>query len=163
MRDGVSLVADVFIPLDSGQPLAEKLPAVLQRTPYDRTVANSQRLAALFASHGYLSVIQDCRGRFASEGEFSFLVQEPNDGYDTIVWLAAHPACNGKVGMFGSSYRTWVQFQAASRSSPMRARPTPIGTVCIPAAPGILVCCNGSSIRRPRASRRSAIRASGKS
>ena len=43
---------------------------------------------------------------------------EPKDGYDTIEWLAKHPACNGKVGMFGCSYLGWVQLQAATQRPP---------------------------------------------
>jgi putative CocE/NonD family hydrolase len=116
MRDGVLLSADLYLPLHDGKPLAEKLPAVLQRTPYNK--APLEKMAAFFASHGYLSVTQDCRGRFESNGDFVAFVNEPNDGYDTIEWLAKHPACNGKVGMFGCSYLGWVQLQAATRRPP---------------------------------------------
>jgi uncharacterized protein len=118
MRDGVSLATDLYLPTENGQPLAQKLPAVLQRTPYGKNKKDSERLARLMAQHGYLSVVQDCRGRFESEGEYFPFVQEPEDGFDTIAWLVKHPACNGKVGMFGSSYRTWVQFEAAATRPP---------------------------------------------
>ena len=37
-----------------------------------------------YARHGYAVVLQDVRGRFRSEGEFYFLVNEPQDGYDTV-------------------------------------------------------------------------------
>ena len=118
MRDGVRLATDIYLPMANSQPLTHQLPAVLQRTPYGKNRGNSEQLAAFFAGHGYLSVIQDCRGRYESEGEFFPFVQEPNDGFDTIAWLSKHPACNGKVGMFGSSYRTWVQFEAATQRPP---------------------------------------------
>jgi predicted acyl esterase len=82
MRDGVTLSADLYVPLKDGQPLQEKLPAVLQRTPYDKLAL--EKMASFFAGHGYLSVVQDCRGRFASEGNFFAFINEPHDGYDTI-------------------------------------------------------------------------------
>jgi putative CocE/NonD family hydrolase len=114
MRDGVMLSTDLYVPVRGGRPLKEKLPAVLQRTPY----AALEKMASFFARHGYLSVVQDCRGRYASEGTFFPFVNEPKDGYDTIAWLAKHPLCNGKVGMYGCSYLGWVQFQAATQRPP---------------------------------------------
>src|SRR5262245_58030868 len=75
MRDGVRLAADIYIPLKDGRPLESKLPAVLQRTPYNK--AGLAGMATFFAAHGYLSVIQDSRGRFASEGDFFPFVDEP--------------------------------------------------------------------------------------
>jgi putative CocE/NonD family hydrolase len=116
MRDGVSLATDIYYPAREGRAVPEKLPAVLQRTPYDKD--RVEKVAAFFARHGYLSVVQDCRGRFASEGDFFPFVNEPKDGYDTIAWLAKHPACNGKVGMCGCSYLGWVQLQAATQRPP---------------------------------------------
>jgi putative CocE/NonD family hydrolase len=116
MRDGVHLSTDLYIPIRAGRPLDERLSAVLQRTPYDKTKLES--MASFFAGHGYLSVVQDCRGRFDSEGHFFAFVNEPKDGYDTIVWLAKHPMCNGKVGTYGCSYLGWVQLQAATQRPP---------------------------------------------
>lgn len=116
MRDGIILATDLYIPLKDGQPLKDKVPAVLQRTPYDKLPL--EKVASFFASHGYLSVVQDCRGRFLSGGTFFPFVNEPKDGYDTIDWLAKHPLCNGKVGMFGCSYLGWVQLQAATQRPP---------------------------------------------
>jgi putative CocE/NonD family hydrolase len=116
MRDGVTLATDLYIPLQDGQPLREKIPAVLQRTPYNK--AGVEKEASFFASHGYLSVVQDCRGRRNSGGVFFPFVNEPKDGYDTIEWLAKHPLCDGKVGMCGCSYLGWVQLQAATQRPP---------------------------------------------
>lgn len=116
MRDGVNLVADFYFPATDGRPLVEKLPAVLQRTPYKKE--SYEAMASFFAKHGYLSVVQDCRGRFKSGGNFFPFRDEPQDGYDTVVWLADHPSCNGKVGMYGCSYMAWVQFHAATQNPP---------------------------------------------
>jgi putative CocE/NonD family hydrolase len=116
MRDGVNLVADLYFPAADGRPLGGELPAVLQRTPYKKE--SYENMGSFFAKHGYLSVVQDCRGRFKSGGDFFPFRDEPQDGYDTVVWLADHPSCNGKVGMYGCSHMAWVQFHAATQNPP---------------------------------------------
>src|SRR5260370_8306219 len=62
---------------------------------------------------GYVMVIQDTRGSFASEGEFHPFFQEPADGVDTIAWAASAPWSNGKVGLAGGSYFGATQWLAA--------------------------------------------------
>ena len=65
--------------------------------------------------------MQDCRGRFDSEGEFDARsLTEPQDGDDTIAWCAAQPWSNGTVGMIGGSYVGATQWLAAGGA---RARP----------------------------------------
>jgi putative CocE/NonD family hydrolase len=112
MRDGVMLFADVYRPSGPGP-----YPALLERTPYDK-----QNMPAPFvlraASSGYAVVVQDVRGRFESEGRFDAFVNERQDGYDTLEWLAAQPWCNGNVGMFGGSYVGLTQWQAAISGHP---------------------------------------------
>src|SRR5688572_14784375 len=97
MRDGISLVADIYRPAVSG-----KFPVLLQRTPYNRAAGAAD--AHLMASHGYVVILQDTRGRFDSEGEFYPFRHESEDGYDTVEWAAALEYSNGQVGMFGASY-----------------------------------------------------------
>ncbi len=58
-------------------------------------------------------VIQDVRGRFASEGEFNPQFQENHDGVDTIAWAVAQPWSRGIVGTFGGSYLGCTQWLAA--------------------------------------------------
>ncbi len=70
------------------------------------------------AGSGYAVVVQDVRGRFESEGRFDAFVNERQDGYDTLEWLAAQPWCNGDVGMFGGSYVGLTQWQAAISGHP---------------------------------------------
>lgn len=117
MRDGVRLATDLYYPADNGQRLKEKLPAVLMRTPYGKSSWGPDKVR-FFAEHGYLSVVQDVRGRGNSEGIFFPFRDEPEDGYDTIAWLANHAACNGRVGMHGPSHMAWVQFHAATQNPP---------------------------------------------
>jgi putative CocE/NonD family hydrolase len=71
-----------------------------------------------YARRGYVVAIQDCRGRFASEGMWEPLVNEGKDGFDTIEWLAGQPFCDGNVGMIGASYNGYVQWLAAVERPP---------------------------------------------
>ena len=59
-------------------------------------------------------VVQDVRGRYASEGEFIPFLFERCDSVDTIAWAASQPWSNGQVGMFGVSFQALTQWQAAS-------------------------------------------------
>ena len=72
----------------------------------------------LVAKEGYIFVNQDIRGRFMSEGNFVNMrpyiaakrnprdTDESSDAWDTVDWLERHVANhNGKVGLYGTSYR----------------------------------------------------------
>lgn len=118
MRDGVELLADIYHPAQDGQIVGEGVPAVLKRTPYGKRDPEYQQRARFFARHGYGVVVQDCRGCHGSEGTFYFLAQEPEDGYDTVEWIAQQPWCNGRVGTFGYSYMAWVQSALATQNPP---------------------------------------------
>jgi len=63
-------------------------------------------------------VVQDVRGRYASEGAFRPLEQEGGDGNDTLNWIARQSWSNGDVGMIGGSYRGMVQWKAAIVNNP---------------------------------------------
>jgi hypothetical protein len=112
MRDGVHLYANVFLPAGAG-----RAPAILVRTPYGKGSDLNANWRA-FVDRGYAMVIQDVRGRYESEGSFDPLRQEPNDGDDTINWIARQPWSNGKVGMTGGSYVGIVQWKAALLNNP---------------------------------------------
>lgn len=121
MRDGVRMATDLYFPADPEKPdvrTAGEFPTILIRTPYNKRDDNSRQLGEYFAQRGYAVVIQDCRGRYRSEGTFYFLTQEPEDGYDTVEWVAAQQWSNGKVGMMGTSYLGWTQMAAAVLNPP---------------------------------------------
>jgi putative CocE/NonD family hydrolase len=111
MRDGVSLVADIYRPVSD-----EKFPVLLERTPYNRT--GEAGTANNLASHGYIVVLQDTRGRFESGGDFYPFRNESADGFDTVEWAAKLDQSNGKVGMFGGSYVGATQMLAAMAVPP---------------------------------------------
>jgi putative CocE/NonD family hydrolase len=70
------------------------------------------------AERGYIVALNDCRGRFNSDGVFRPYFDEANDGYDTVEWIASQPWCDGNVGMFGGSYVGETAWFAASRKPP---------------------------------------------
>ena len=123
LRDGTITYADVYRPDAPG-----RFPALLQRTPYDKS-SPASRLSSLdpirAAMEGYAAVPQDVRGRHSSEGVFYPFVNEMDDGYDSVEWLASQPWCNGKVGMWGSSYVGATQWLAAKGNPPSLAAIAP--------------------------------------
>ena len=118
MRDGVQLATDIYRPSQEGRPVDEPLPIVLQRTPYDKKRASAIASAEYFARQGYVSVVQDARGRFASEGVFTKYIGEGEDGYDTVEYLVTLSYGNGKVAMYGTSYAAHAQANAAKLRPP---------------------------------------------
>jgi len=115
MRDAVTLYADIYRPDGEGP-----YPTILQRTPYDKTTSltNTMLDPIRAAKAGFAVVIQDTRGRHASEGEFYAFRDDIDDGYDTVEWAAAQPWSNGKVGMYGASYVGATQWLAATSRPP---------------------------------------------
>ena len=117
MRDGVTLFADVYRPSEPGQ-----FPILLTRLPYGKDMAFPSMLQTMnvlrAVRSGYAVIVQDCRGRFTSEGTFEYCAHEGNDGYDTVEWAAQLPYSNGVVGMFGGSNLGWTQWSAAQMRPP---------------------------------------------
>ncbi len=115
MRDGTVLRADVYRPKADGP-----FPIILMRLPYDKTGAITGDYAhpSWYARQGYVVVVQDCRGRWASEGEWNPFFNEGRDGYDTIEWAASLPGTVPKVGMYGASYVGLTQIRAAVEAPP---------------------------------------------
>ncbi|MBM4042393.1 MAG: CocE/NonD family hydrolase [Planctomycetes bacterium] len=111
MRDGVPLMTTIFLPL---APAESGYPAVLVRTAYNRAGFGPGE----FTERGLTLVVQDCRGRYGSEGDFVPFVNETRDGEDTLAWLAAQPWCNGRIGMFGDSYLAATQFAVGASGVP---------------------------------------------
>jgi len=126
MRDGVVLRADIYRP-EAGAPV----PAIVNRTPYDRTSPLIQ-LAAIeperVVDAGFALVCQDVRGRFTSDGEFYTFFSDGKDTFDTVEWTAAQPWCDGAVGMAGRSYAAAVQWLGAAERPPHLRAISPIVT-----------------------------------
>lgn len=115
MRDGIRLATDIYFPAERGTPLPGRHPAIIHRTPYDKSaVEQTLGYCRWFAARGYIAVIQDCRGTFRSEGDVGFLVPEAEDGFDTLGWIDRQPWSNGKVGSWGTSWAGWTQTAMAA-------------------------------------------------
>lgn len=115
-RDGVRLATDIFR-LADGAPA----PVLVARTPYDKDgiLAGNSTFDVLAAVQaGYTVVVQDVRGRYASEGVFNPQIQETADGVDTFAWAAAQPWSNGRIGTFGGSYLGGTQLLPAREQPP---------------------------------------------
>lgn len=116
MRDGVQLATNVYR-LEGAGPT----PVLVARTPYNKEgiVAGSDTFDILRAVQaGYTVVVQDVRGRYASEGEFNPHFQETDDGVDMFAWTAVQPWSNGIVGTFGGSYLGGTQWLPAREQPP---------------------------------------------
>jgi uncharacterized protein len=92
----------------------------LTRLPYSKQKTNFLWIPPERACQaGYTMVVQDTRGRYASEGAYPRpFDQDAEDGADTIAWIAQQPWCNGRVGMFGLSAQGLTQWLAASQHPP---------------------------------------------
>ena len=115
MRDGMTLLADVYRPTEAGS-----YPVLLMRLPYNKATAQTYVYASpeYYASQCYIVAIQDVRGQYASQGVFYAFKNEMEDGYDSVEWAAALPDSNGKVGMYGFSYVGATQWLAAVMRPP---------------------------------------------
>lgn len=115
MRDGVTLRANVYRPAGEGQ-----WPVLLTRLPYgkDLPIGASSLDPVQAARRGYIVIVQDTRGRMASEGEWYPYRYEALDGLDTVAWAADLPYSNGIVGMYGASYYGYTQWLAAIHQPP---------------------------------------------
>lgn len=127
-RDGTVLVADVWRPDDAGRH-----PTLLQRSPYSKSPGRISIVDAGLdplraVEQGYVVVLQDVRGRFASQGTFDPFRQEGSDGADTIGWASAQPWSNGAIGMYGGSYFGATQLLAAAAKPPALRAITPAVT-----------------------------------
>lgn len=118
-RDGVLLATNVYRPTRGGSVVTQPLPALLHRTPYDKEGIGSSPQVEHFVRAGYVVVVQDMRGRYASQGEFSkYHDFDAPDGYDAVEWVAALPYVEGPVGMWGTSYGAHTQADAAKMNPP---------------------------------------------
>ena len=111
MRDGTILRAEVYRPSGPG-----KWPVLLSRIPYGKHNPRYRTLhldLVRAVARGYVMVVQDVRGRHASDGEWYPFRFDGQDGYDTVEWCAAQPWSDGNVGMFGMSYHGASQWLAA--------------------------------------------------
>ena len=105
MRDGVHLVADHYEPV-TPTPAG----TLLVRCPYGRKFPFAALYSAVYASRGYHVVLESVRGTFGSGGEFDPMVNEVDDGADTVEWLRNQPWFTGSFATIGLSYLGFTQW-----------------------------------------------------
>jgi uncharacterized protein len=122
MRDGATLMSNVYRPAGGGP-----YPVLLTRLPYGKDLPRDFTYfdPVRAAERGYIVVVQDVRGRFASGGDFESFPQEISDGHDTVEWAAKLPDSDGSVGMWGLSYFGKTQWHAAETQPPALASIAP--------------------------------------
>ncbi|KAL3762570.1 hypothetical protein ACHAW5_003108, partial [Stephanodiscus triporus] len=105
-----------------------RYPVILERTPYNKCgesrsefsvsrprAAKRSDIARHMCRRGYVVVMQDCRGKFASGGTFHKYVDEASDGHDLMKWLVRQPWCDPRrIGTMGFSYDAHVQCALAT-------------------------------------------------
>jgi hypothetical protein len=111
VRDGVNLSADIYLPKADG-----RFPTILIRTPYSNNADAMVEKARRLANGGYACVIQDCRGRWDSDGDY-YPFREGEDGHDTQEWIGAQDWSDGRIGMSGGSYVGTTQWTSAPHGS----------------------------------------------
>lgn len=110
MRDGVRLETHLYLPKGPGP-----WPVILVRDPYGLARYLS---CTVFVHYGYACVHQDVRGRWGSGGAWYPLVNERDDGIDTIRWILAQPWQDQKIALAGESYLGMVQWAMADELPP---------------------------------------------
>lgn len=133
MRDGIKLFTTLYIPNDAGP--GRTYPFLMIRTPYavvpyGASEYRERITGEMLEREGFIFVLQDVRGRNASEGEFVNMrphienkgpkdIDESTDTYDTIEWIVKNvPEGNGKVGLTGTSYPGFYASAGAIDSHP---------------------------------------------
>ncbi|MER7045317.1 CocE/NonD family hydrolase [Streptomyces jumonjinensis] len=103
---GARLAADITLP--DGDP---PFPALVIRTPYDRRRHRAE--ARAWAARGFAAVVQDVRGRHASDGEWHPYRTEAADGAQTLHWIREQRWCDGRVVAAGASYAAYCALVTA--------------------------------------------------
>ncbi|WP_213001036.1 CocE/NonD family hydrolase [Winogradskya consettensis] len=114
MPDGISLLANHYVPVGQEKPL----PVVLIRVPYGRSGLYAQMFAAPLARRGFQVFMQATRGTFGSGGQFRPFTTEREDGLATLAWLREQPWCDGRIAMTGGSYFGHTQWAVAPYADP---------------------------------------------
>ncbi len=130
MRDGSTLIADIFRPQGKG-----KFPAIVNISCYQKDKvwvppADLEEKAnphmtwetvnpLWWVPRGYCCVRIDTRGSGKSPGlSDPGGFQETLDYYDAIEWTARQPWCSGNIGAAGISYHATQQWRVASLQPP---------------------------------------------
>jgi len=124
MRDGVRLATDIYRPRDA----EGELPLVFIKTPYDFNTfgGSSLQWAYQAVTRGYAVAVQNERGRYYSEGEWTILGNPRTDGYDALTWFSEQEWSNGSIATIGCSSSAEWQLALAAQSHPAHKAMVPM-------------------------------------
>lgn len=106
--NGIKLATDIYLPNKKGA-----YPVILVRTPYKKE--HWREGAIEYCKQGYAVVVQDCRGKYGSEGEFYGFGNERVDGLKTIEWIKKQSWFKDKISGLGGSYVGYTQWAIADQ------------------------------------------------
>ncbi len=134
MRDGIAIAVDIYHPLREGA-----FPTLYAAGPFPHSSAMLENTdsdagpLAWFINQGYAVVVANVRGTGRSEGEYSFLaLEEQQDHYEIIEWIAEQPWSNGQVAGTGAGYYGTSQWHMAIQGPPSLECIAPISAVLDP-------------------------------
>lgn len=118
MPDGTAIAATLNLPDGEGP-----FPVLASFYPYrkdDFIGASTAYARRYFAEAGYASLLVDIRGYGSSGGRAyqAWDQREFDDGAEVVEWAARQPWCNGRVGVWGSSYGGAQALGIAARRPP---------------------------------------------
>lgn len=131
MRDGTRIAVDIIRPTQKGAVVTRKLPVIWMNTPYNRRTTDGGLTAELYpgaamglVKYGYVVVVADMRGNYASFGKAVHANRNEWspwaywDAYDLTEWLARQDWSDSKIGMWGCSATGHSQWQAVATRPP---------------------------------------------
>ncbi len=128
MSDGTQLWTGINLPGPG------RYPVILMRNPYvtddpEASLKGIQELAEPFTENGFGIIMQHCRGRGCSEGEFIPFHHERQDGLVTLAWIEQQPWFDGSIYLFGGSYLCYVHL-AMMDSLPFSVKGAFLSVMC---------------------------------
>ncbi|MEZ5094213.1 CocE/NonD family hydrolase [Nocardioides sp.] len=122
MADGVELALTLYLP----DPALGPQPCLLEALPYrkdDLTSSYTDSYLTLRDDHDFAVCRVDLRGTGSSAGDATdeYPLVERTDLATVIAWLADQEWCNGRVGMWGTSYSGFNSLQLAVERPPALA------------------------------------------
>ena len=134
MRDGIGIAVDIYHPLSG-----DTFPTLYAAGPFPHSSSiledstSQTGPLAWYISQGYAVVIANVRGTAMSEGEYSFLaLEEQQDQYEIIEWIADQPWSNGQVAGTGAGYYGTSQWHMAIQGPPSLECIAPVSAIIDP-------------------------------
>ncbi len=112
VEDSIKLGTNLYYPEGDGP-----FPCILVRLPYNMNGLGEggAHYIRSFLENGWVTVLQDTRGKFESNGIYHPFKHERSDGLATVKWIRSQPWSNGKIAGWGGSYVGYTQWAIADQ------------------------------------------------